>query len=49
MALPSRDERVAVVQALLQALNQLVLAAAEDPGSCPELTTPGLAQWSATR
>jgi hypothetical protein len=46
--LPSRDERVAVVQALLQALNQLVLAAAEDSGSCPELTAPGVARWSAT-
>lgn len=47
--LPSREERVAVVQALLQALNLLVRKAGEDPSSCPELTAPGVARWSTSR
>lgn len=44
--LPAREERLAVVQALLQALNQLVLQAAEKPDSFPELTAPGVARWN---
>jgi hypothetical protein len=43
--LPSREERVAAVQALLQALNQLVLQAAKKPSSFPDLTAPGVARW----